>query len=166
MLFPQNILRRFHEHDGDGDGDGFDSRDTVLNPYHLLNFFQEMFGGAKSHRVGSGDENTIPPGQGCLGDGDGDGDWDGTGVGDGDGDGITYMVCSHASRDARCGYCGPRVSTAIAQELKRRNSNSRVYQCSHLAGHKYGMCGHVDGNRVGDGDGIQHSHSVLLQLAM
>lgn len=54
----------------------------------------------------------------------------------------TYvLVCSHASRDKRCGYCGPIIANEIlnyidshVSELKHRYVVTRV---SHVGGHKY-----------------------------
>ena len=50
------------------------------------------------------------------------------------------FVCTHASRDARCGVCGPalvdafRAAVAADSELRGR---VEVRGCSHVGGHKY-----------------------------
>ena len=46
------------------------------------------------------------------------------------------MICGHASRDSRCGYCGPKLATEFIKQRKKA-TNFDVYQCSHLGGHHF-----------------------------
>ena len=54
------------------------------------------------------------------------------------------MVCGHAARDSRCGYCGPKLSNVFRQEQRQtaQNTSYEVYQCSHVGGH------HLAGNVI------------------
>mmetsp|Transcript_54264 Transcript_54264/g.150965 ORF Transcript_54264/g.150965 Transcript_54264/m.150965 type:complete len:268 (-) Transcript_54264:210-1013(-) len=56
------------------------------------------------------------------------------------------FVCAHANRDARCGYCGPRLVDAI----KTSASGVHVRKCSHVGGHAY--AGNVLVFKGGQGD--------------
>jgi len=50
------------------------------------------------------------------------------------------LVCTHNSRDTRCGRIGPTVIDSLQQILKERNVGEDtvvVRACSHLGGHKY-----------------------------
>lgn len=50
---------------------------------------------------------------------------------------VAAMVCSHASRDARCGYCGPALFALIRAKSAASVLGSRTYMCSHVGGHQY-----------------------------
>ncbi|GAB2283719.1 hypothetical protein Dimus_018215 [Dionaea muscipula] len=49
------------------------------------------------------------------------------------------FVCAHASRDKRCGVCGPVLIEKFKEEIRARNMNDMVLvsACSHIGGHKY-----------------------------
>lgn len=52
------------------------------------------------------------------------------------------FVCSHRTRDARCGYCGPILvdllrAAFIAALGAEGAARIRVYACSHVGGHKF-----------------------------
>lgn len=48
------------------------------------------------------------------------------------------FICSHASVDQRCGYCGPRLVDAFEKRIEHYNlSNVTVVKTSHVGGHKY-----------------------------
>lgn len=50
------------------------------------------------------------------------------------------FICSHRSRDARCGYCGPVLVDVISQEVERAVLGGKavhVIPCSHFGGHAY-----------------------------
>lgn len=49
------------------------------------------------------------------------------------------FVCTHGTRDERCGLCGPQL-VEVFQTTLRRNSDelsAAVYPCSHVGGHVY-----------------------------
>mmetsp|Transcript_10131 Transcript_10131/g.31162 ORF Transcript_10131/g.31162 Transcript_10131/m.31162 type:complete len:308 (-) Transcript_10131:108-1031(-) len=53
------------------------------------------------------------------------------------------FVCSHADMDKRCGYCGPRLVSAIRSKLTKdgkypgTEEQVQVYRSSHVGGHKW-----------------------------
>lgn len=49
------------------------------------------------------------------------------------------FVCSHKSRDARCGYCGPILADEFKAKLEERNLHHQwtVAKVSHVGGHVY-----------------------------
>ncbi|CAI0378747.1 unnamed protein product [Linum tenue] len=53
--------------------------------------------------------------------------------------GCYVFVCSHASRDRRCGVCGPAIIGRFKEEIEVRGLQARVSvsACSHIGGHKY-----------------------------
>ncbi|XP_042502632.1 uncharacterized protein LOC122079912 [Macadamia integrifolia] len=53
--------------------------------------------------------------------------------------GSHIFVCSHGSRDRRCGVCGPVLIDKIKEETESRGLNDKVFvsPCSHIGGHKY-----------------------------
>eukprot|EP01018_Ginkgo_biloba_P024535 Gb_39241 [translate_table: standard] len=53
--------------------------------------------------------------------------------------GTHVFVCAHASRDKRCGVCGPVLIRKFTEEIEARGLKHRVFvsPCSHLGGHKY-----------------------------
>ncbi|KAG6578669.1 hypothetical protein SDJN03_23117, partial [Cucurbita argyrosperma subsp. sororia] len=53
--------------------------------------------------------------------------------------GSHVFVCVHASRDRRCGVCGPILIQKFEEEIGLRGLKDRVYvsPCSHVGGHKY-----------------------------
>ncbi|PSR87556.1 Altered inheritance of mitochondria protein [Actinidia chinensis var. chinensis] len=53
--------------------------------------------------------------------------------------GSHVFVCAHASRDRRCGVCGPALIERFKEEIELRGSNDQVFvsACSHIGGHKY-----------------------------
>ncbi|KAJ4974340.1 hypothetical protein NE237_007514 [Protea cynaroides] len=53
--------------------------------------------------------------------------------------GSHIFVCSHASRDKRCGVCGPVLVDVLNKEIELRGLKDQVFvrPCSHTGGHKY-----------------------------
>ncbi|XP_021728586.1 uncharacterized protein LOC110695668 [Chenopodium quinoa] len=53
--------------------------------------------------------------------------------------GAYVFVCSHGSRDKRCGECGPVLIEKFKEEIQSRDLNDKVFMsaCSHVGGHKY-----------------------------
>ncbi|KAK6934623.1 Thioredoxin-like ferredoxin [Dillenia turbinata] len=53
--------------------------------------------------------------------------------------GSYIFVCSHASRDRRCGVCGPSIISRIREEIEACGLQGRVSvsPCSHVGGSKY-----------------------------
>uniref|UniRef100_A0A0C9SB63 TSA: Wollemia nobilis Ref_Wollemi_Transcript_499_1826 transcribed RNA sequence n=1 Tax=Wollemia nobilis TaxID=56998 RepID=A0A0C9SB63_9CONI len=53
--------------------------------------------------------------------------------------GSHIFVCAHASRDRRCGVCGPALIRRFKEEIESRGLRSQVSvsPCSHIGGHKY-----------------------------
>mmetsp|Transcript_10803 Transcript_10803/g.19071 ORF Transcript_10803/g.19071 Transcript_10803/m.19071 type:complete len:322 (-) Transcript_10803:25-990(-) len=51
--------------------------------------------------------------------------------------GAHIMVCSHTSRDARCGYCGPKIIDSVSQAAEKAGVPVTMYPCSHVGGHIY-----------------------------
>ncbi|XP_052207397.1 uncharacterized protein LOC127811513 isoform X2 [Diospyros lotus] len=53
--------------------------------------------------------------------------------------GCFIFVCAHASRDRRCGVCGPAVITRFKEEIELNGLQGKVSvsPCSHIGGHKY-----------------------------
>ena len=53
--------------------------------------------------------------------------------------GSHVFVCAHASRDRRCGVCGPALIEKFEEEIEMRELNDQVFvsACSHIGGHKY-----------------------------
>ena len=53
--------------------------------------------------------------------------------------GSFVFVCSHGSRDRRCGVCGPALIEKFRQEIELRGLSDQVLvkPCSHVGGHKY-----------------------------
>ncbi|XAR56807.1 hypothetical protein NMG60_11037411 [Bertholletia excelsa] len=53
--------------------------------------------------------------------------------------GFYIFVCAHASRDRRCGVCGPAVIARFREEIESRGLQNKVSvsPCSHIGGHKY-----------------------------
>ncbi|KAL5572790.1 hypothetical protein UlMin_022387 [Ulmus minor] len=51
--------------------------------------------------------------------------------------GTFVFVCSHASRDKRCGVCGPVLIDKFKDECELRALTVFVLACSHIGGHKY-----------------------------
>lgn len=49
------------------------------------------------------------------------------------------FVCSHGSRDRRCGVCGPILVSRFRQEIDLHGLQGKVLisSCSHIGGHKY-----------------------------
>lgn len=46
------------------------------------------------------------------------------------------FICAHASRDSRCGMCGPELAKALRGE-RLGAQGLRVLKCSHVGGHKF-----------------------------
>ncbi|KAL5997408.1 hypothetical protein ACLOJK_008338, partial [Asimina triloba] len=74
--------------------------------------------------------------------------------------GSHVFVCSHASRDRRCGVCGPVLIKKFEEEIELRGMKNQVFvsPCSHVGGHKYAgnlilfslnSCGEVVGHWYG-----------------
>ncbi|XP_077237630.1 sucrase/ferredoxin-like family protein [Tasmannia lanceolata] len=53
--------------------------------------------------------------------------------------GSYVFVCSHGSRDRKCGVCGPVLVTKFKEEIDARGLQGQVSvsPCSHIGGHKY-----------------------------
>lgn len=53
--------------------------------------------------------------------------------------GSFVFVCSHGSRDKRCGVCGPVLIEKFKEEIGSRGLSDQVVvnACSHVGGHKY-----------------------------
>lgn len=53
--------------------------------------------------------------------------------------GTFVFVCSHGSRDRRCGVCGPTLVSRFREEIDVRGLHAQVSvsPCSHIGGHKY-----------------------------
>jgi hypothetical protein len=53
--------------------------------------------------------------------------------------GCHVFICAHASRDARCGTCGPPLVAAFQAVAKAKGLEDRVHvrACSHIGGHAY-----------------------------
>lgn len=53
--------------------------------------------------------------------------------------GSYIFVCSHGSRDRRCGVCGPAVVARFKEEIESHGLQGKVSvsPCSHIGGHKY-----------------------------
>ncbi|XVF33857.1 hypothetical protein REPUB_Repub18cG0008000 [Reevesia pubescens] len=54
-------------------------------------------------------------------------------------EGSFIFVCSHGSRDRRCGVCGPSLVSRFKEEIELYGLQGRVSvsPCSHIGGHKY-----------------------------
>lgn len=54
-------------------------------------------------------------------------------------EGAHVFVCAHASRDMRCGVCGPALIEKFKDEISVRGFDEKVFvrACSHVGGHKY-----------------------------
>lgn len=53
---------------------------------------------------------------------------------------MQLFVCCHATRDARCGTCGPalvRRLRELVREHEELSGNVDVFPCSHLGGSEY-----------------------------
>jgi len=53
--------------------------------------------------------------------------------------GSHVFICAHASRDMRCGFCGPPLKQRFSQEITKLGLDGKVFVhlCSHIGGHKY-----------------------------
>jgi len=53
--------------------------------------------------------------------------------------GSYVFVCSHGSRDRRCGVCGPALVSRFEEEIELHGLQGKVSvsPCSHIGGHKY-----------------------------
>ncbi|CAF2273966.1 BnaA04g10370D [Brassica napus] len=53
--------------------------------------------------------------------------------------GTFVFVCTHASRDKRCGVCGPVILERFVQEIGSRGLSDQISlkRCSHVGQHKY-----------------------------
>ncbi|CAK7324488.1 unnamed protein product [Dovyalis caffra] len=53
--------------------------------------------------------------------------------------GSYVFVCSHGSRDRRCGVCGPALVSRFKEEIELHGLQGKisVSPCSHIGGHKY-----------------------------
>ncbi|KAK4787438.1 hypothetical protein SAY86_011271 [Trapa natans] len=53
--------------------------------------------------------------------------------------GSYIFVCSHGSRDRRCGVCGPALVSRFREDIEMYGLHSKVSvsPCSHIGGHKY-----------------------------
>ena len=57
----------------------------------------------------------------------------------GDREKLFLYVCTHGSRDCRCGDCGGAVARALQREIDRRGLGQEVFlgEVAHVGGHKY-----------------------------
>ncbi|XP_058101902.1 uncharacterized protein LOC131246058 [Magnolia sinica] len=53
--------------------------------------------------------------------------------------GSHVFVCSHGSRDRRCGVCGPALIKKLEEDIELQGLKDQVFvsPCSHIGGHKY-----------------------------
>lgn len=53
--------------------------------------------------------------------------------------GLHLFVCTHGSRDKRCGILGSKVVERLRSVVRSRSLSDKVtvYECSHVGGHKY-----------------------------
>ncbi|CAM6124568.1 unnamed protein product [Calypogeia fissa] len=66
-------------------------------------------------------------------------EWKKTGSGPECLSGSFIFVCSHGSRDKRCGSCGPVLIETLNEEIRVRGLEGQIFVggCSHVGGHKY-----------------------------
>ncbi|XP_068642973.1 uncharacterized protein [Aristolochia californica] len=80
------------------------------------------------------------------------------------------FVCSHGSRDKRCGICGPALVTKFKDEIDAHGLQGQVSvsPCSHIGGHKYAgnviIFGPHNGKITGHWYGYISPDDVLLLL--
>uniref|UniRef100_A0A2P2K9T1 Uncharacterized protein MANES_15G069800 n=1 Tax=Rhizophora mucronata TaxID=61149 RepID=A0A2P2K9T1_RHIMU len=72
-------------------------------------------------------------------------------------EGSYVFVCSHSSRDRRCGVCGPAVISRFKEEIELHGLLGKVSvrPCSHISGHKYAGNVIIFGSSIG---GIVSGH--------
>lgn len=77
--------------------------------------------------------------------------------------GSHIFVCAHASRDVRCGVCGPVLMDKLNEEIELRGLKDQisVVACSHVGGHKYAgnviiFCPGPDGKITGHWSVFSH----------
>ncbi|XP_054819357.1 uncharacterized protein LOC129318543 [Prosopis cineraria] len=86
--------------------------------------------------------------------------------------GSHIFVCSHGSRDRRCGVCGPVLVSKFREEIELHGLQGKVFvsPCSHIGGHKYAGNVIIFGSNI-NGEVMGHWYgfvtpddvSVLLQ---
>ncbi|XP_065862707.1 uncharacterized protein [Euphorbia lathyris] len=71
--------------------------------------------------------------------------------------GSYVFVCSHGSRDRRCGVCGPAIVTKFKEEIESHGLQGKVSvsPCSHIGGHKYAGNVIIFGSSI---DGVIRGH--------
>lgn len=68
----------------------------------------------------------------------------------------TVFICSHGTRDARCGFCGPPIFNALKQiqqtqqNEQQQNPKWNLYECSHIGGHAWAANVLVFHENIGD----------------
>ncbi|EOY11978.1 hypothetical protein QUC31_001589 [Theobroma cacao] len=77
-------------------------------------------------------------------------------------DGSYVFVCSHGSRDRRCGVCGPPLVSRFKEEIELYGLQGRVSvsPCSHIGGHKYAGNVIIFGSNV-NGDVTGHWYGYV-----
>ncbi|KAF9608959.1 hypothetical protein IFM89_012136 [Coptis chinensis] len=85
--------------------------------------------------------------------------------------GSYVFVCSHGSRDRRCGVCGPALVTRFSEEIDAHGLQGQVSvsPCSHIGGHKYAgnviiFCRDVNGEVTGHWYGYVTPDDVPILL--
>uniref|UniRef100_A0A7N1A9T2 Sucrase/ferredoxin-like family protein n=1 Tax=Kalanchoe fedtschenkoi TaxID=63787 RepID=A0A7N1A9T2_KALFE len=65
--------------------------------------------------------------------------------------GSYVFVCSHGTRDRRCGVCGPVLITRFKEEIESRGLQGKLFvrPCSHIGGHKYAGNVIIFGSSIG-----------------
>ncbi|GAB2278978.1 hypothetical protein Dimus_013645 [Dionaea muscipula] len=81
------------------------------------------------------------------------------------------FVCAHASRDKRCGVCGPALIEKFNEEIQSKGMQKQVLvsACSHIGGHKYAgnviiFSTNLEGKVVGDWYGYVTPNDVAELL--
>jgi len=54
-----------------------------------------------------------------------------------DSEGGHIFICVHNKRDARCGYCGPKILASLKTQAMKRKAKVAIRACSHMGGHRY-----------------------------
>ncbi|OMP06984.1 Sucraseferredoxin-like protein [Corchorus olitorius] len=85
-------------------------------------------------------------------------------------EGSYVFVCSHGSRDRRCGVCGPPLISRFREEIESYGLQGRVSvsPCSHIGGHKYAgnviIFGNINGEVTGHWYGYVTQDDVPMLL--
>lgn len=76
--------------------------------------------------------------------------------------GSYVFVCSHGSRDRRCGVCGPPLVARFKEEIESHGLHGKVSvsPCSHVGGHMYAGNVIIFGSKI-DGDVTGHWYGYV-----